>query len=616
MRNFYFTTKVGRALDLNFLKENFKELVWGDKKSFDLYLYSNEEPRSFHKEGSDFIVALGSLIYKNRIGREAVKSFYDDLKLYDLKTLLLSDHIHGQFCILLYRDNQVKIVTDKIGYLALYAYNRNNNVEISNSFLVVAKNNETTISNVGVGQYISENVAGHACCNKNIVEEVEYLEGGNIYCVVNGKMESEKYYDLKDDLKIGKYDDPDEIAFLETRAILDNLAFLPSIKEEVFADLTGGVDTRANLAHLLEMKACHRTGVQIPVEYEHYTNTGQYSEYAIIKQISERFDLDLHIYGDKSFLEDIDHIKNTAFYFTNKQTYNRRTGYFLDLRQKDIGILISGLTGTELHRQPYIEYFDNNQQLDLNDFAPQYYPLIDVFNENFLKEDEFFQETIRFIGRGIDGLDYDLAEDLGAYIDYIAFFRTHFCRYFGLASSIVPFYTTYGDFSVVKLLMQTTHKAKKRFSIQRRILTRLNKDLSSMDCTRGFPLTMVNEQNFHRFGNMIDNNIPQQYITDETMKEEREVKEKIKYYFQNTKEFYEEFRDKYSPRQNEESNLLHSPTDFSIIPALENFLKQEEPVFEFVSKNKLEHIVKRDCNFNILNRVDNLNQMLKFIGHG
>ena len=74
---------------------------------------------------------------------------------------------------------------------------------------------------------------------------------------------------------------------------------------------------------------------------------------------------------------------------------------------------------------------------------------------------------INFYEQNLNGLKYKKAKDLSSYIDYFAFYRTHFCRYLSLANSFVPFYTPYGDYSFASLMYQVAYDAKARFKIQR-----------------------------------------------------------------------------------------------------------------------------------------------------
>ena len=90
---------------------------------------------------------------------------------------------------------------------------------------------------------------------------------------------------IKSDIKLGLHDDVDEVSSLLSGQLSSNLSFVNKIDNEVIADMTGGIDTRVNIAHLVDSNIDFTPGVQLPIEYEHYTNTGRYSDLNIINQI-------------------------------------------------------------------------------------------------------------------------------------------------------------------------------------------------------------------------------------------------------------------------------------------------------------------------------------------
>ena len=611
MQSFYYSSKKTKNLKNKFydLYKTFDSGI--DNKFGTLDFFYNSDNQFIYKENNKFIASLGVFLYKKQFGKNALKSFFSDLKDNSINLLLNSKEVSGGFCLIYFNGKDLSIITDKLGYYVLYAYQKNNILEISNAFLPLAQTNETTISNLGVAQYLSENIAGHACCNRNIVNEVTFLDGGMIYTVKNGHLKSSKYYDIKSDIKLGLHDDADEVANLISAQLNSNLSFVNKIDNEVIADMTGGIDTRVNIAHLVDRNIDFTPGVQLPIEYEHYTNTGRYSELNIINQIRDVLDVDMHLYGDDEYRNNKSHIDEYSLYFSNKLTYNRRAGYFSSLHKKKSGLVISGLSGTEFLRQPYLNHFNSHDKLDLSELVKDYYPILDLLDDSFLNQEEYYNEISSFISSSIDGIEFEDYRDLGSYIDYIAFYRTHFSRYFSLANSVLPFYTTYGDFSIAKILLQTSYATKQRFSIQRRILSKLNYNLAKIDSTRGFPLSTVNETNFIEFENLIDQNVPQQYIDQQTLKYENEFRKKISYYFDNKDEFYKKYGQSI---KSEKLNLLHSPTDFSIISSMDKVLSLDLPVFEFVDKEKFLLAVKNDGSFNYYNRVMNLNAMLEKIG--
>ena len=140
----------------------------------------------------------------------------------------------------------------------------------------------------------------------------------------------------------------------------------------IHSDITGGIDTRLNLALMMRNKIDISCGIQAPIEYKNLANTGKYSEYKIASQIAAHYKLDLKVFGDDNYNKNKQLIDEITFDLSNKQTYNRRTGYFMQLRKDGIGLMVSGLSGTELFRQSYLDYFNVRKDLDLYKFLRQY----------------------------------------------------------------------------------------------------------------------------------------------------------------------------------------------------------------------------------------------------
>ena len=110
---------------------------------------------------------------------------------------------------------------------------------------------------------------------------------------------------------------------------------------------------------------------------------------------------------------------------------------------------------------------------------------------------------------------------------------------------------------------------------------------------------------------MIKNDIPQQYFNINEKLKNFYYKKLIKLSFAN-KWFYKKiFDQKTYIEETKQKNLWNLPNQLSIVFDLESFLKKDLPVFEFIDKKKLAYYVKKDCNYNVLNRVINLNKILK-----
>jgi hypothetical protein len=533
-----------------------------------------------------------------------------------LEDLLLSKNTRGQFCLILYYKNEIKIITDRLGYFPIYLYQKGKNISFSNSMLLLAKNNKTSLNYLGIAQYLSENYkyVTYACCNENIFNEIKYLDSGTIYSMDKGTINTEKYFDIKENIEIGKYESIDQIVSNVESLLTDNLYFLKNISGKIHCDITGGVDTRVVLAILDKLKVNFNVGIQAVTEYLDFTNYGKFSELNIVDKIIKYKNLNFQLFSDKKYFKDMANIEDITFFHSHKQTYSRRAGYFSNIRDFGADIMISGLSGTELLRLSYNQYFKKNNNINLDTFLAEHVELVDLMHDNLLTKKSYFDNLKNYYESHLKGIKYNKAKDLSAYIDYFAFYRTHFCRYLSLANSFVPFYTPYGDFSFASFMYQVAHSSKKRFKIQRFLLSKLDKKLASFYSTRGFPLTKVNFFNSYKFLRMISEEIPQQYFSFNQRFSTFYKKNLIKYLFKNKNIYYSFFKSKKTDNNAKKNQkfLWNTPNDINVIRDLDEIIKKDLPVFDIIDKKKLIKYTERDCNHNTINRISNLNRILQY----
>ena len=240
-------------------------------------------------------------------------------------------------------------------------------------------------------------------------------------------------------------------------------------------------------------------------------------------------------------------------------------------------------------------------------------------HDNLLNSESYYEHLKTFYNKNLNGIKYKEAKDLASYIDYFAFYRTHFCRYLSLANSFIPFYTPYGDYHFAALMYQTSYDLKKKFKLQRFLLSKLNPKLAGLYSTRGFPLAKVNYLNFYKFSRMIGNDIPQQYFSLNQRISSWYGKNFIKFLFKNKKIYYSFFKKKLNgetvSKFIQKDTQFNKMYDLNLVEQLDKIIKKDLPVYDFVDKKKLTRYVKNDCNHNVINRVLNLNQILEYISY-
>ena len=616
MQSFYLTNNKSKKNNFDILKKYLNDQQDIEFENFVLNFFFTKDLKSFYKINDNFIANLGTFIYKNKFNEDALRLFLNDLLIEnDLKKLLLSDNCRGQFCLILKYNNEIKIISDRLGYYPMYIYKKNDTIGISNSMLLLAKNNKTSINNIGVAQYLSENYkhVTYACCDQNIFNEIKYLPAGTIISLKSNKIFENQYFNIKEHLEIGKFINFNQIVDSAEKILSENLSFLKNYEGKIHSDITGGVDTRVIIGLLSKLGIKFKVGVQAIKEYKDFSNYGKFSELNIVDKIISYKKLNFDIYTDEKYNKNSKLIDEITFLHSHKQTYNRRTGYFNDVKDSKAKILISGLSGTELLRLSYYKYFKNNSDLNYKSFFEEYVELVDIMHEKLMTKEKYYDHLKDFYEKNLSEVKYKEARDLSSYIDYFAFYRTHFCRYLSLANSFLPFYTPYGDYKFALFMYQVTWDQKKKFKIQRTILSKNDEKLASFYSTRGIPLATVTFKNFYKFSKMISNAIPQQYFNWRQQISTAIYKSIIRLSFKY-KKIHQFFSKNKNSNTKNKKNLWNTPNDINIVKDLEEFIKDKKnaPVFELIDKNKLIKYTVKDCSYNVLNRVKSLSQILEF----
>ncbi len=585
-------------------------------KNYFLKFFSSKNKESIFKFNDDFICNLGVFIYKNNFNNQALNLFFNDLNSgKKLEDLLLSNDTRGQFVLIIYHNKKLKIITDRLGYYPLYIFKKGSEISFSNSMLALGKNHKCSLNMIGISQYLSENYKylTYACCDQTLFNEVSYLKAGTIYDL-DVNLSEKNYFDLSQNIKIGVYKSLDEVVQKAEDLLTGNLSFLKNVEGNIHSDITGGIDTRVIIAILSKLGINFDVGLQAITEYDDFSNHGKFSEINVVKKIVDHKKINYELFSDDKYAVNSKLIEDITFFHSNKQTYNRRTGYFYNVREKNADIIISGLSGTELLRLSYFKYFQKNEKLNLDNFLHEHVEQVDILHDNLVNEKDYYNHLKNFYHNNLKNVDCKNDRDLASYIDYFAFYRTHFCRYLSLANSFLPFYTPYGDFPFASFMYQVSYDLKEKFRIQRYLLNKLDKKLASFYCTRGFPLEKVSIKNFYKYKNMLGKDIPQQYFSLNQKFSNFYSKNLIKFLF-NNKKIYKTFFKNKNRNDKEKKNLWNMPNNTNIIEDLDELTKKDLPVFDLVDKKKLIRYVQKDCNYDVYNRVNNLNRILDYINY-
>ena len=111
---------------------------------------------------------------------------------------------------------------------------------------------------------------------------------------------------------------------------------------------------------------------------------------------------------------------------------------------------------------------------------------------------------------------------------------------------------------------------------------------------------------------MIKTDIPQQHFTLMQRFKDSAYYNFIKFSLKNKNIYNIFFKKMISNKQSEKKNIWGTPNDLSVINFSSNYLSSDAAIFSIIDKKKLEKYVISDCNYNVLNRVLNLNNILEY----
>lgn len=241
MAGYFITTNERKFDELNKRISNdfpkFKIKKGVGKKRWNIVYFQkiNIDVDNICSEGNNFIIGVGTYIYKGKIGVPAL-----ELLLRDYKTdPLVVKNVLGHFNFVLYYEGELKIITDKSGHYFSYSSVENSEVVYSTSLVTLAEYlDDVNYRKQELLEFI--NVAA-SFGGKTIFNTIEHLESGKIIDL-DSKMKTTFYT-----IEIGKTNFDE---FL--KRVKDYFSNFPSLDLTIGADLSGGFDTRTVVAGLLD----------------------------------------------------------------------------------------------------------------------------------------------------------------------------------------------------------------------------------------------------------------------------------------------------------------------------------------------------------------------------
>ncbi len=262
-----------------------------ERPGFELFLYRKrrfETSNYLEFENGDFIIAVGTMLYKDEQGSAALEALYRDFATNGFSF----EHALGHFGVVVFCDNKLVVFNDYRGMCQIYT-NSDQSI-LSTSFLAVY---ETLDSYTANDQEIYEYL--HFLMffgNRTPIAEIERLDKRYIHEVLPGGDTRSKPFQLPD-----FYDGDDlERHVDQIHGLLSDYfaKITTAFGDDISIGLTGGYDSRLILAHLRNCGCNPRVYVQGADDLE---------DVKIAKQIADFVGFDIEHDPDEAALDfDID----------------------------------------------------------------------------------------------------------------------------------------------------------------------------------------------------------------------------------------------------------------------------------------------------------------------
>lgn len=261
--------------------------------------------------------------------------------------------------------------------------------------------------------------------------------------------------------------------------MLQNFAFL-SNADRIFTDITGGFDTRmiAILLKNLNLNfSCGICGDQVLNETE---IAAKVAEKLLVKFYSK-----IKIDDRNKFLKMLERHFNISngvpilYHSTELIHYYEVINQYFDIH-------VAGYAGSQLcdNFLPPLSILSN--KINHSSLSKKYYMFIDIFNNSFITENEYYNRTEKKIAHVLSQIGSNKHSDVASYFTMTTFSRYYHGALMAAHNIILPIYVPYLEANFAKLLLETSFEIKHNRNIQKMIITSLHNELSLLMTTHGY----------------------------------------------------------------------------------------------------------------------------------
>jgi hypothetical protein len=465
-----------------------------------LYLFDDPHASMESFNGYTFYI-VGTLIYKKRWNRRALKLVADDL----VNGLTVEDialNSKGQFCLIIHSSENVFIITDKLGSFPIYKYEKNDSLRMSNMLPLLAKRNDVTLAFQELAEFIS--LPDPFNYITTFFKEVRHLRRATI-CQFPQKQTSrvsEKVYcDMFDNIEYNKYRNLNKVAEMAGETLMENLSFLGP-QDKIFADLTGGFDSRVSATILNHSNVKFVAGIMgkyIPrAVYGQTINEAKIAQKAA-KALNVKFCNDFCIQSYEQF-NNLVHEHYNIFNGVPQLYYSSDLiGYYENIKS-NYDIHLTGMLGTQVMcRKNSLEGMTTDNRINVDGFIRKSFEYKSVISDKYITESQYYDNLHEKV---IETVGTSLCDDPFSLLMLLVFDtygRFHHGSAMGTHNCILPPYSPYIDADLLKVMFEASSSLKYFHNIQKHILAKFNSPAASVMTTHGYKASVSSELFSKRF---------------------------------------------------------------------------------------------------------------------
>jgi hypothetical protein len=481
MIGFYLNTKIEPFTGINIRIAKFEQ--FSGLKNLEkncLYLFVDDNQGQILQSGDTYLYSVGAVIYRKKWGIRALNFILQDLKK-GAGIQNIVETLKGQYCLVIANKSNVCIITDRFASFPVFRFNSSDCIQISNILPCLLKHNKVSFNPQGISEYISLGF----CFNGTFLNEIEWLKMAMIY-KFGDQISEIKYYEPLANISFGKYRNAEKVAEMVSEVILENLSFLDE-RDKIYADITGGFDTRT-VAALLGRKGYKFTGGMCPDPIIHFSYKVS-DEVKIAGEVCAAMGIDyrdnFNIEDYNAFLEVLKtQLAITAgvpIPFCNADYIN----YFQQIK-KDFSIHIAGYVGSQVFKQEMKKLNLVSSKFNIKSQLGKRYRYQDIFDSDFIIQKEFETSITEKFRGWLKDLGTDNFKHAAACMSILGYSKGWHGLLMNTHTCLIPVYAPFYDIDCARILMETDYDIKKQHLIQKYIISRANPVLGTIMTTHGY----------------------------------------------------------------------------------------------------------------------------------